>query len=299
MCREQATFRPRVAVTLLELLVVTAIITVLLGLLLPAVQRVRAASARAQCGNNLRQIGLALHGYHTSQNSLPPGIRPKNDPYLYLGWPARVLPYLEQEALWQQVEQDYARQPWFWLPRWHHRGLTHALNVFVCPADGRATGLVEPEGFEAAFTHYLGVVGRHQAVRDGVLFDHSRVAFRQIRDGTSNTLLCGERPPSPDNRFGWWYAGVGQQKDGSAEMVLGVMDYRTTYRYPSCPSGPYPFGPGRDANPCDAIHFWSQHPGGAHFLFVDGSTRFLAYSAAPLMPALATRAGGEVVRLPE
>jgi hypothetical protein len=67
---------------------------------------------------------------------------------------------------------------------------------------------------------------------------------------------------------------------------------------PTCPYGPYSFGPSQNKNPCDTLHFWSHHPGGAQFFLVDGSVHFLPYSAAPIMPALASRAGGESVDLP-
>jgi prepilin-type processing-associated H-X9-DG protein len=285
----------RTSFTLIEVLVVVGIMGVLIGLLLAAVQRVREVSTRVRCSNNLRQIGLALHGYHDVHRTLPPGIRRSPDPYPFLGWGARLLPFLEQQALWEQAQKDYKRQPLIWIPPPPHMGATTVLPVYICPADGRTQGRVEPEGFDVAFTHYLGVMGKASANGDGVLYLNSRVSFREVTDGTSNTLMVGERPPSSDNRFGWWYAGVGQTWDGSADMLLGVQDYRTTFRTPTCPEGPYFFSPGSTSNVCDIFHFWSQHIGGAHFLFVDGSVHFLRYSAAPIMPALATRAGGEAV----
>src|SRR5215471_15461388 len=95
--------------TLLELLVVIAIVATLLALLIPAVQRVRGAAQRIQCGNNLRQIALALHGYHDGQRALPPGLHPPPDPLPFLSWQARLLPYLEQQALRDQANRDYAQ----------------------------------------------------------------------------------------------------------------------------------------------------------------------------------------------
>jgi prepilin-type processing-associated H-X9-DG protein len=125
------------------------------------------------------------------------------------------------------------------------------------------------------------------------------VRLAEVTDGASNTLMVGERPPSADLVAGWWYAGWGQDKDGSTDMVLGVRELNVRRHYPTdCPPGPYDFGPGRLSDPCSAFHFWSVHPGGAHFLLVDGSVRFLRYPAAPLMPALATRAGGEAAAAP-
>jgi prepilin-type processing-associated H-X9-DG protein len=111
--------------------------------------------------------------------------------------------------------------------------------------------------------------------------------------------MVGERPPSADQRLGWWYAGVGQDLNGSAEMVLGVLERNFGTWSAVCPPGPFSFGPGRANEQCDAFHFWNLHIGGANFLFADGSVHFLPYSAAPIMPALATRAGGEVAGMPD
>jgi prepilin-type N-terminal cleavage/methylation domain-containing protein/prepilin-type processing-associated H-X9-DG protein len=294
----KATLRPRCGFTLIELLVVLAIVAVLMGMLLAAVQRAREAGQRIQCSNNLRQIGIALHGFHDTHRALPPGIRRHPDPYPFLGWQGRLLPHLEQQALWNETRREYRNQKKFSTPS-PHKGLLTPIAGFICPADGRTNGRVEPEGFDAAFTHYLGVSGRTSATRDGMLFLNSKLSFRNVKDGTANTLLVGERPPSPDNRFGWWYAGVGQALNGDADMVLGVQASRTTFRAPTCPIGPYSFGPGSSSNYCDTFHFWSQHTGGAHFLFADGSVRFLRYSAAPLLPALATRNGREPVHIPD
>ncbi len=154
-------------------------------------------------------------------------------------------------------------------------------------------------GLNVAFTDYLGVEGINQNRKDGVLFLDSTVRFADITDGTSNTLAVGERPPSTDGWYGWWYAGWGQNQDGSADMVLGVREKNYSARAASCPIGPYEYGPGRPDNMCDTFHFWSHHPGGANFLFADGSVHFLPYSARAVMRALATRAGGEAVLPPE
>jgi prepilin-type processing-associated H-X9-DG protein len=149
-----------------------------------------------------------------------------------------------------------------------------------------------------AFTDYLGVAGRNQSDHDGILFDASNIRLADILDGTSNTLMVGERPPSSDLFFGWWYAGVGQNQDGSADMLLGSNEKAIAPEFNECPRRTSSYGPGRLNNICDALHFWSLHPGGANFLMADGSVHFLAYSAKTVLPALATRAGGEAVTLP-
>jgi hypothetical protein len=144
----------------------------------------------------------------------------------------------------------------------------------------------------------LGVGGINQDTRDGVLFLDSHVRLADIRDGTSHTLMTGERPPSARGNLGWWYAGWGQEKNGSGDSVLGVTELCRLQNAPECPLGPYEFGPGHIQNQCDAFHFWSFHSGGAHFLSADAAVRFLPYSAASVLPALATRAGGEAVQSP-
>lgn len=288
---------PRHGFTLVELLVVIAISAVLTGLVLSAVQRVREAALRAQCSDRLRQIGLALHGYHDQYKSLPPGVRSSHDPSPFLSWHAHLLPYLEQEALWKATQEAFVKEFRFWLVP-PHQGLVTVLPVYLCPANPRTHQSVYPENVDVAFTTYLGVEGRNLVLRDGVLFVNSNVRFADITDGASNTVMVGERPPSPDFRFGWWYAGTGQAYDGSADMLLGVAEFNQSFRAPTCPHGPYAFGPGRLDDMCDTFHFWSLHGNGAHFLFADGSVHFLGYAAAPLLPALASRAGGEHVDLP-
>jgi hypothetical protein len=290
----------RTAFTLVELVVVIAITAVLIGLLLPAVQKVRQAAARAGCANNLKQIGLALHHYHDIHLALPPGcsFRAGANSYPYMTWMTRLLPYLEQEPLWQRAFGAYAQAQFFEDPP-HVLILGQPLPIFTCPADPRSREPWDFGVFRVAFTDYLGIEGIDLEKRDGLLYLDSRVRLIDITDGTSNTLAVGERPPSPDHNFGWWYAGWGQLKTGSADSVLGVREVCVHPRYRSCPPGPYSFQPGEVDSLCSAFNFWSFHPGGAHFLVADGSVRFLSYSAAPLLPALATRSGGEIVQLPD
>jgi prepilin-type processing-associated H-X9-DG protein/prepilin-type N-terminal cleavage/methylation domain-containing protein len=275
-------------VTLIELLVVIALVGLLLGLVLAAVQRVRSAAAKTQCGNNLRQIGLAFHQYHEVHTSLPPGISSRNetDPMPFLGWSARLLPYLEQQALWDQAVAAYRRERDFRDPP-HPGG--HLLAVFNCPLDGRRAH----PGTGMALTSYLGVEGLNSARQDGVLFLDSATRLADVTDGTAHTLLVGERPPSANMVYGWWYAGWGQGKDGCLDLTLGVRTKNYSHHDTACPLGPFPFAPGRFGDPCGHFQFWSPHPGGAHFLFCDGSARFIRHEADHLLPALASRAGGE------
>lgn len=294
--------RSALAFTLLELLVVIAILGVLIALTFAAVQRVREAASRARCLNNLRQIGLALHQYHDIHGQLPPGAsyRDGKDPNPFMSWHARLLPFLEQQALWQQTLHAYEQESVFWVDP-PHVGLASVMPVFTCPSDPRAMTVGQLYGLRFAFTDYLGVEGINQNRKDGILFLDSHIRFAEITDGASNTLAVGERPPSWDGWYGWWYAGLGQNRDGSGDMMLGVREKNYSIYPPlarNCPIGPYEYGPGRDDQMCDVFHFWSHHPGGANFLFVDGSVHFLPYGARPMMRALATIAGGEVVSPP-
>jgi prepilin-type N-terminal cleavage/methylation domain-containing protein/prepilin-type processing-associated H-X9-DG protein len=296
--------RSPLAFTLVELLVVLAIIGTVTALTLAAVQRARESASRARCLNNLRQIGLALHQYHDVSGRLPPGVSYLNgkSPYPLMSWQARMLPFLEQPALWDQTLRAYQLEPVFSVDP-PHLGFASVMPIFGCPSDPRAFAVGQLRGLRFAFTDYLGVEGINQNRQDGVLFLDSQIRFAQVTDGASNTLAVGERPPSPDGWFGWWYGGWGQNRTGSADVVLGVRE-KNYSDYPplanNCPIvGPFEYGPGRDENWCDTLHFWSHHPGGANFLFVDGAVHFLPYSARSMMRALATRAGGEVVSLPD
>ena len=298
------------AFTLIELLVVMAIISILMGLTLSAVQRVREAAARVSCQNNVKQIGLALHLHHDVRHALPPGHRSPTHPdrMRYSGWPTSCLPFLDQPALAGQAGASYRAGADPFSPP--HTGLATVVRILTCPTDGRiGDPQVAPrDRITVAFTSYLGVAGRDSvSERGGMLFQDSATRLLDATDGTSNTLLVGERPPSHDFQFGWWYAGTGQrspttgQFTGSADLVLGVREPNLQpVTAGSCGPGNYPFVPARGFNdPCGMFHFWSPHPGGANFLFADGSVRFLSYGADSVMPALATRAGGEAVTLPD
>ena len=291
--------RRRRAFSLLELLVVISIVALLIGLLLSAVQRVRARSAALACQDHLRQIRVALHGYHSTHQSLPPGITAQSgsrEPYL--GWQARLLPHIEQGALWEAAQAAYRADSWFLSPP-HELVRTEFLAVYSCPSDPRMAPQSGPDRGKPGLTSYVGVEGRDQFRRDGVLFADSHVRLTDVTDGTSCTLMVAERPPSADLVFGWWYAGWGQSKDGSAEMILGAAEQIEYATFTHCPSNTTPFRPGQLSNQCDALHYWSLHVGGAHFALCDGSVRLIRYEAAPIMLALATRGGGEAVSVPD
>ncbi|MCX7665957.1 MAG: DUF1559 domain-containing protein [Gemmataceae bacterium] len=283
----------RYAVTLIEVLVVCGVIALLVGLLGPAVQRVRATANQTSCANNLHQIGLALHQFHDSNGKLPPAtLHRLNAPDRYLNWHARILPYLEQDALAEITRVDFALNPYvFHSPR--HRNHSNPVPVFQCPSDPRK-GVIVNNGMKLAITDYLGNSGLSRVSRDGTLYLESAVRFSEIWDGMSHTLLVGERPPPNDSTTGW-YASVGVHGSGSTTSHLGVRestdDLEAKYL---CPS-PSHFIKATLLSVCGHTHFWSFHTNGANFAFCDGSVRFFSYSADSILPALATRAGGETI----
>jgi prepilin-type N-terminal cleavage/methylation domain-containing protein/prepilin-type processing-associated H-X9-DG protein len=298
--------RPRRAFTLIELLIVIAIIAILIALLIPAVQKVRAGAGRVQCLNHMHEIGVALHNYHDCWKRFPPGLD-TTDQYWYLSWMGRLLPFVEQEPLAKTIGPEYARSinPWgeYTQPDFNgvgpHIGLSTEMEMYKCPMDNRTLVATAVDfGFgnfdTVAFTSYLGISGTASGANDGVLYNTSRVCLTDIMDGASNTLIVGERPPSADLFYGWWYAGSGYDNLGTGDVVQGAKETEYAANF-GCPLAELGLQPGTEADECAQTHFWSLHPGGANFLMADGSARFLSYDANPILPALATRAGGEAV----
>ncbi len=293
----------RRAFTLVELLTVLAVTALLLALLLPAVQKVRAAAARAGCVNHLRQAAVALHHAHDVAGRLPAGMVPpgRRSATPYLSWRGLLLPYLDQHPLWDATQTAFRRDRFPFHPDRPHQPMAVPLAVLGCPADGRlrTAWQVDRGGprntYEVALSSYLGVAGTESGRRDGVLYTGSRVRLTDVGDGTSSTVLVGERPPAGWLQFGWWYVGAGPDGGGALDAVLGTRERNGFVPgVDGCPPGPFEFRPSDLRDRCGDLHFWSLHPGGANFAFCDGSVRFLPYSADAVLPALATRAGGEV-----
>lgn len=299
--------RCRNGFTLIELLTVIAILAILIALSLAGIQKARSRAQHIRCAGNLRQISLSLQGFEGTNGRLPFGVCGKANPrcrFPYMTWMVQALPFLDQDPLWREAIQAYEADSNF-----HgevHRARSLPMPVFSCPADDRmrAPGVFSTlhRDYEYGMTSYLGVLGIHGIRKGGLLYLNSRHPLEDALDGLSNTLLIGERPPSSDARFGWWYAGNGLSKDGEADGVMGVRTFCTDshqHYCGLCGDEPYHFRPGKVKDPCSFLHFWSLHPGGANFAFADGSVRFLAYAADSIMPALATRAGGETVVVPD
>ena len=289
----------RPAYSLIELLVVTGTVAILLGLALPAVQKVRGAAARAGCQNNLKQVGLAAQNYHDAHGHFPAG-RPGSSfnvkKYGYLTWMTKLLPQLGEEGLAAQVTNAQKVDPYWVYDNPPHVGLATVVKPYLCPADGRGGGPhLDRDGVSAAYTDFIATSGG----RDSVLANWPGTRIATITDGTSATLAVGERPPPDTLQAGKWYTffhpyGVGKwdQAYGPDEVLWVELDAKSIGD-PCLP--PFQFGPGVTSNPCDRYHFWSLHAGGGNFAFADGSVRFLVHAAADRLMALASFAGGEVV----
>ena len=308
---------PRAAFTLIELLVAIAIIGILIGLLLPAVQKVREAAARIQCQNNLKQIGLAAHNYHDANRAFPPGYGASapysdgaTDTAPGWGWGAFLLPYVEQNNLYNQLN--------FNQPVQNSPAIQTMVKVYLCPSDltppgpfpvtdglGNAICLAAPSSYAACCggdeSDTTGPTGL------GVFYRNSQVRMTDITDGTSSTILIGEKAWS--NANGVWAGAIpggvirrGQfnpcQPDvpgawfPAATLVLGHAHLNNAMTDPDGSAGMDDFG--------------SRHFGGSNFVFADGSVHFLrsvpsdnpngSYSPDGLIfKALGTRASGEVV----
>lgn len=310
----------RLGLSLIETVVVIAIIGTLIGLLLPAVQKVREAASRTRCANNLHQLALAAQMYNDTFGRLPPGqfgpLRPiRGQPYYGWGaddhtwsWLARILPYVEQQNLDRQ-----GGVPWKTL---RQSGIAATpIDVFLCPSSGRKiltrTDAGNLGGFEVAVTSYKGVSGsnwgydtwEHKWIEtywrnpsatgnyDGLTYadgamSRSDIRYRlplsHIRDGTSNTFLIGEDVPALNRWTVWPYS------DGA---------------YGTCAIPPNAKAP--DGRPFDTYNwgntwgFRSRHPGGLQFALADGSVRFIPTAISlPVYRALATIQGGESVDVP-
>jgi prepilin-type N-terminal cleavage/methylation domain-containing protein/prepilin-type processing-associated H-X9-DG protein len=273
----------RKAFTLIELLVVIVILAILFLLLMAGVQYVRNAATRAQCLNNLHQVGIALNNYHVIKGKYPQGTVGYGTPFMR-AWFTELLPYIEQQSVYDQSERAYQQQSW---PYRSPHPIDRVIKLYSCPTDRRAFIAEYSGGYRIALTSYQGVSGTNFRAKDGIFYPGSTTRWSDCTRGTGYTLIVGERPPSADLWFGWWYSGAGQSGDGSGDVIMGVNELNIYYG--SCPPGPYQFGPGVLDNEPDMFHYWSLHYGGGHFLMADGSAQFIPYSNAASLTTLSKR----------
>jgi prepilin-type N-terminal cleavage/methylation domain-containing protein len=309
--------RRRSAFTLIELLVVLAIIAVLIGLLLPAVQKIRDAAARLQCANNLHQLGLAVHNYHQTTGALPPS-RIRDE---YASWAVLLLPYVEQDNLFKQW--DLSRR---YYDQTMGTALTTPVKTYFCPARRSPPSVSQPgvdkagtidrpgsagdyacsagdrasyggelDGWAASLTPANGaMICAESTVANGRIVSwRSRTSLASITDGTSNTLLIGERHVP----LGTLNADIG---DGS---IYNGDHHRVAGRCGGpgeAAAGGFVFdlakGPGDKAGGTERYQriFGSYHAGLCLFVFCDGSVHALANTIAPrTLRLLAVRNDGE------
>ena len=298
----------RRAFTLIELLVVIAIIAILIGLLLPAVQKVRAAAARLQCQNHLKQVGLAAHNYESAHGGLPPRGRSQEP---YSGWGVFILPHIEQEALGGLYRYDLN----FWDAA-NAPTVTRPVKIYTCPGatpgrtvpiitddDAPTTGIVT--GIQAAAGDYFApnCVDAYwwPAAQAAAALDEAAAPalalgiprpITAITDGTSNTILVAELTGRPEH----FVRGRKQPTNAGLRYPNWWGPWAS---YNSCVYKTWAADGSAEGGPCtincnNSRGVYGPHPGGANAAFVDGSVQFLreGLSRDPFA-ALVTRAGGE------
>ncbi|TWU20082.1 hypothetical protein Pla52o_45960 [Novipirellula galeiformis] len=288
--------------TLVELLVVIAIIGVLVGLLLPAVQSAREAARRMQCSNNLKQLGLALHTYHDTLGSFPPGHTLSrvnlSDGFT---WPIFLWPYIEQGALYDQLNFSSNFGGCY---GWNEPIMETALAAFQCPSGGESE-FGHPCRVRNSYVCNTGIGHLKKELQPsqqpGVFMQNRGLKIRDITDGTTNTIGISEiiKLSGYDYRGAWSYTeGSHYQHDRTPntripDEVRNGMCTTADANHPEAPCiGTY----NNHATRNILLSARSRHPGGVQVLLMDGATRFISESVnLQTWQALGTTAGYEVV----
>jgi prepilin-type N-terminal cleavage/methylation domain-containing protein/prepilin-type processing-associated H-X9-DG protein len=256
-------------------------------------------------------------GYYNPPFAVPPN---PNLNYRYgqqfFTFLTRILPQLEQDGIYSRI--DWNAWPWFQGTPGDYLNAV-PLKIVQCPADPRASQLWTSDSadgaamfasnrsgqsgtnghYAAALTSYLAVNGTNQLRYDGILHVNGRVRQADVTDGMCNSVMVGERPSSPDLLWGWWFAAIGEWPwFGAPDIVLGVeeIDVNNPPQTEYTAHEFYRPGDLNDPNYYHRWHHWSTHASGSNWLMGDGSVRFITYAAGTtVLPALATRSGGEVI----
>lgn len=301
--------------TLIELLVVIAIIGILIAMLLPAIQMIREAARRSECMNQVRQIGMAALAYETANEHFPNGWKSTSG----WGWTSQILSYLDQGNLNSQIDRQIPL-----IDPDHADVVRTKIAFLLCPSSrndsGSHTLTLEPDGLdvEVGRTHYVGCIGSSAAISemedgqtcpsldlmdseefiDGIFYKDSQTPIRDITDGTSNTVLVGERS---SDLFDSQWPGI---LEGSSHTGWRIVGW--TGEPPNNPQRTEPLVVlDDDGNEVILeIHFHgfaqfnSMHPGGlSMFTFADGSTKAISDEVDPLLfRAIGTIQGGETFK---
>lgn len=259
--------------TLIELLVVIAIIAILIALLLPAVQQARESARRSQCKNNLKQWGIALHNYHDAHSAFPMG----KSALRHWTFRSMLLPFVDQVPLYEQVDFEFHPHCFdYALATFPDTPTDDVLSLYLCASDPMSGRISSGPLGDHAPGAYLGIRGDSAVpgVYNGALYTDSATRFRDLTDGTSNTLILGERGIPSDLNTGWMLCG--STADAFLDTSMGVL--------PGASDGTH------------NDHFWSWHTGGAHFVLADGTVRFIAETTdVAILRGLATRSGEELI----